>query len=1051
MTSRSRITEGSYALCSRAQEAVWFAEQAADIAAANNLPLTLDLEGRLDVDSLNQALTDVIDAHPELRTRFAERGGRLVKRELEPAELETLQLAVEAVEDPSAVVAQDGRTPLDLFVTPFTLRLLRSASDRHVLYASFHHAIFDGTSKDIFVEDLAAAYRARLSDGPIPLVRRRSYDHGATDDELEAKAARYWEPTLAAVGDALQIAPSAHRADPSQATGESLSFDIAGALKARIDALGRQHDVSTFVILLGATQILQHVYAGRGEGGVATLIPLGTRTRNTHDVVGMFVNEVPFYGQPSRDLPVADYLHDVAERVREVALLRRYPFNYASARFGRDGDPHALLPRFGLSYRKATPRTPAMPGLRVTVDRLAPVYGRRWGARFRFLDVPGALLGCCEYDTAMLHDAAAERMVDHLVTLLEGMVADPTARLSELSPLPAGERRRLVSEWNATRGSGPRATVQELVEAEVERRGDRPAVVFEGHQLTYRELNRQANVLAHQLIGLGAGPDARVGIYLERGLSLVVAVLAVAKAGAGHLPLDPSYPRERLTLMVEECDTPIIITERSLRAQIPDGPHRVLCIDAPVAPGTIDADRNPPVRAGQASLAYVIYTSGSTGRPKGAELVQRAVVNLIRTMCDKPGLEADDVFLSVTTLSFDIGTVELLAPLTVGARVVIAPTETATDGRALVELMKRSGATVMFGTPSRWRLAVAAGWTGGQTVMVGGEALRTDLAGELIQRGRAVWNIYGPTETTVFSTRKRLEHPSRITIGRPVANTQLFIRDQVGDLAPTGIPGELCIAGDGLARGYVSRPALTAERFPPNPFGSADTRLYRTGDLVRCHDDGEIEFLGRIDDQVKIRGFRVEPGEIEAALQEQPGIQRAVVVARGDPAGDKRLVAYIIVTEESLSVREIRARLRERLPDFMVPAACVVVADLPLNPNGKIDRDRLPAPDLAGQAEDAYVAPRSVTESVLASIWARVLDVERVGVHDDFFELGGHSLLAAEVVGRAREALATEVSLRDIFTAPTVADMAVALEERAQAARPARQFPRAPRHPLVGG
>lgn len=1055
MTATTDIAGRPYRSCSRAQEAIWFAEQTSAIGAANNLPLTVDMSGRLDRRSLDQALTDVVRSQPALRMQFKQRDGRLLWRECGPDEVEPVELAVEPTPAPEREIRRRAQIPLDLLAEPYALGLLRFGSDRHVLFANFHHAIFDGASKDIFVDDLAAAYRARVCGNPMRLGTRKSFgDHidseQARAGELEAEAARYWGPMLAVAGQALQFPDSVHRADPSRARGNALSFVIAGDLKAGIDGLARKRGVSRFVTLLGAIQLLQHIYAGRGDGGVATLIPLGTRTPETHDTIGMFVNEVPFYGVPADALRLPEYLDDVAARVRELSRLRHYPFNEASVRFGPGGDPHALLPRFGLSYRKAAPRNPVLPDLEVRVDRLVPVYGRRLGARFRFLDLPGELLGRCEYDSAVLHESAAARLATHLQTLLAAMVADPTARLSELSLLPGPERRRLVVEWNATEDHHPPATVQQLLEAQIERRCDRAAAVFGEQQLTYRELNRRANMLAHELIALGAGPDTRVAIYLERGLPLVVAVLAVAKAGAGHLPLDPAYPRERLAFMVDDCGAAIIITQETLRSQLPGRVQHVVCVDSSRPGRVADPDRNPPLRATPESLAYVIYTSGSTGRPKGAELVQSAVVNLIRSMCDQPGLTADDVFLSVTTLSFDIGTVELLAPLAVGARVVIAPTEAAVDGRALVGLLQRSGATMMFGTPSRWRLAVSAGWNGDQKVIVGGEALSIDVAQDLMRRSRAVWNIYGPTETTVFSTRKRMKDPARITIGRPVANTRLYVLDRTGGLSPTGIPGELCIAGAGLARGYVNRPELTAERFVLDPFGSTGSRLYKTGDLVRQRDDGEIEFLGRVDDQVKIRGFRVEPGEIQAALLDQPCIRRAAVITREDTVGGKRLVAYLVSAGDPPPLSDIRARLLERLPEFMVPSAFVFLADLPLNANGKVDRTQLPQPDADSHDKQIFVGPRSETESHLVSIWAGVLDVGRVGVHDNFFELGGHSLLAAELVGRVREELAADLSLRDIFAAPTVAGMAATLASHDATTGPTA-FPRATRKPLVGG
>jgi amino acid adenylation domain-containing protein len=1042
----------SHGACSRGQEAIWFAEQAAEIGAANNLPLAIELIGGLDRDALGQALAAIVRSQPALRTRFAERAGRLTRRELAPDAAAPPEIVAQDTDAVEAAIAARSRIPLDLIAAPYELALFRCGPHRHVLFGNFHHAMFDGTSKDLFALDLAAAYAAAAAGRSPTMQVRESYSayvalEQRRTEELDSDARRHWEPALGRLRDRLQFPPSPH-ADPHAPRGEALRFELDHELAGQVRQLARRSNVSMFVALMGAVQLLQHIYASRADGPIATLIPLGTRPPEMRRAIGMFVNEVPLLSLPSRHQRVGDFLGELAVRLREVSRLRAYPFNEAMARFGPADDPHALLPGFSVSYWKSSQPEPDVSGVRVVVDRLLPIYGRRWGARFRFLDRPGRLVAGFEYDTEVLHKEAAWRMVEHLRTLLAAMAVAPDAPLASLSPLPHSERRALVEERNATHEARATVTLQQLIEEQVAQTPERVAVVSGDRRLTYGELNARANRVAHRLVGLGAGPETRVGIYVQRGLELPVAVLAVAKAGAGHVPLDPAYPRDRVAFMLDDSGASIVLTQQALTGELPACDTETVRIDDEVA-NEASASTDPPVRGGPESLAYVVYTSGSTGLPKGVELVQSAVVNLVQTMIDAPGLSSEDVFLSVTTLSFDIGTVELVAPLSVGATVVIAPPDVATDGRALAELLEHSGATVMFGTPARWQLLVAAGWQGTQKVIVGGEALGRDLAAELLRRSREVWNIYGPTETTVFSTRQRVADAERISIGRPVSNTQLYVLDQVGALTPTGVPGELFIGGAGLARGYLNRPDLTVERFVPNPFGPPDSRLYRTGDLVRSLDNGEIEFLGRVDQQVKVRGFRVEPGEVEAALLRQPGIDRVAVIAREHAPGDRRLVAYLVGSVASPSIRELRGRLGETLPDFMVPSAFVTLAELPLTPNGKLDHQRLPAPAPDGELRDEYLAPRNQTEEILAKVWASVLGVERVGVHDNFFELGGHSLLAAEVIARARSELATDVPPRALFAAPTVAGLARTITAGEDTKASSTSMPRAARRVLA--
>ncbi|HEY4575449.1 MAG TPA: amino acid adenylation domain-containing protein, partial [Thermoanaerobaculia bacterium] len=574
-------------------------------------------------------------------------------------------------------------------------------------------------------------------------------------------------------------------------------------------------------------------------------------------------------------------------------------------------------------------------------------------------------------------------------------------RLSELPLLSPGERAELLAAGNRTAAEIPARLLHQLFEATAAERPGAVAVAREGESLTYAELNARANRLAHHLRRLGVGPESLVAVCLERTLDLPAALLGVLKAGGAYVPLDPTYPAERLAWVLADSRARVVLTQSSLQAALPGLGDRTMALDRADLSG--ESAANPQPLGGPESLAYVIYTSGSTGRPKGVAVRQRGAVNFLASMAERPGLAADDVLLAVTTIAFDISVLELFLPLSQGARVELVGREVAADGFRLQERLAASGATVLQATPATWRLLLAAGWPGtpGLKALCGGEALPPELARELLARTRELWNVYGPTETTVWSAAHRLTAadaagPQPVPLGRCVANTEIYLlgRFEEGlEPVPAGAAGELYIGGEGLARGYLGRPELTAERFVPDPFaGRPGARLYRTGDLVRRRSrDGALEYLGRVDHQVKIRGFRIELGEIEAVLSAQPAVRECAVVVREDVPGDKRLVAYLALDTGLTGLEAVQSALRRQLPQYMVPSAFVMLPALPLTPNGKVNRRALPAPD--GERHEVESSrERSPVEELLAGIWADLLGVARVEVRESFFELGGHSL-----------------------------------------------------------
>ena len=655
------------------------------------------------------------------------------------------------------------------------------------------------------------------------------------------------------------------------------------------------------------------------------------------------------------------------------------------------------------------------------------------------------LAAALQYNTDLFDATTIQRMLQHFHSLLQEIVSNPRTPVSTYSLLSETERQQLLVDWNQTQADYPRdLCIHDLIQGQVIRTPDAIAVQFEEESLTYQELDKRSDELANILITHGVEPGNLVGLFVNRSTNMLIGLLGVLKAGSAYLPLDPSFPSERLAFMVEDSGASVILTQTDLLSRLPENSPQTICLDD--APQLSSKDEKRPSTEPD-NLAYVIYTSGSTGKPKGVQIHHRAVVNFLCSMRESLGMNANDTLLAVTTLSFDIAVLELLLPLTVGARVVIASSDVAADGALLANAITDTNITFMQATPASWRLLLESGWQGKDDlkILCGGEALTPDLAEKLIKRSSQVWNLYGPTETTIWSTLYQVisagnqRVSNTVPIGRPIANTQIYILDANLQPIPIGVIGDLYIGGDGVSRGYLNRSELTAERFIPNPFAASST-IYKTGDLARYLPDGNIEFFGRSDQQVKVRGFRIETGEVEVALAAHPSIQQAVVVAWNEKSSEASLVAYLVAVEgeEDANSSQLREFLRQKLPDYMVPSIFVHLDSLPLTPNGKVDRKALPPPTQArSDLRAPFVAPRTPLELELVEICAQVLGLESptekqaVGVNDNFFDLGGHSLLGTRLVFLLREKYGletTDLPLRALFEQPTVANLARIIE-----------------------
>jgi amino acid adenylation domain-containing protein len=678
------------------------------------------------------------------------------------------------------------------------------------------------------------------------------------------------------------------------------------------------------------------------------------------------------------------------------------------------------------------------PEVIIALDREPPAGGH-YGVWLTATQATDGLLLRLHRNGAGAKSVISDHLVGHLQTVLREGQEHPDRLVGSIPVLTESERDQVLIGWNQTAAEYPNRCLHELVEDQARATPDAVAAEFRGEHLTYAELDARANQLAHHLVTLGVGAEVLVGICLERSLEMVIGLLGILKAGGAYVPVDPAYPAERQAFMLTNSQAPVVVTQASLADGLPVEGVQMACLDRDW-PTIASHPREAPAHdADPEQLAYVIYTSGSTGQPKGVQISHRALINFLITMRERPGLTSDDVLVAVTTLSFDIAGLELYLPLVTGARVVIAPSETTSDPRALAQLLEHSDATVMQATPTTWRMLADAGWhpRRGLKALCGGEALPVALADRLVELDLELWNMYGPTETTIWSTCSLIQTRGEpLTIGRPIANTTLYILDRHLQPVPPGVAGELWIGGDGLARGYRGRDDLTEERFIPHPFDPSEgARIYRTGDLARYRPDGTVDFMGRIDHQVKVRGFRIELGEIETVLARHPDVTEAVVVARGDTGAEAELAAYVIPSGEPVAAHELRQFLGQTLPAYMIPSTVTSLDAFPLTPNGKVDRKALPDPTRQRSSEHEVVAPRTPLERQLVTIWERELGIREIGVTDNFFDLGVSSFTAATLFAAIEHELGGALPLGAIFSAPTIESLAALLERGDDASR----------------
>jgi amino acid adenylation domain-containing protein len=1074
---RENIPElGEYPL-SHGQQALWFINQGAKESAAYNTAASLRICSPLDVAAMERAFQYLVDRHPLLRGCFPIQDGMPLQRirENHNVSFEIVDAADFSKEYLKQQVIQAYQQPFNLETDSLLrIHLFRQAEEDYVLLITVHHIVFDAWSGWLFMDEFSKAYSSITADQipNLPPLQHnyRDYVQGQTymlaGSEGE-KLWQYWQKKLAGDIPVLQLPPDRPRPPVQTFHGATIDFSIDETLTQELRELARIEGTTLFTILMAAFHVLLHRYTGQDDILVGSPT-VGRDNRDFTGIAGYFVNPVVIRTDCTGNPTFRSFLRQVSDTVLEAIGHQDFPFPLLVERL-QPKRSSGFSPLFQVDFvlQKAqigdftnlldvmgkTEVTMNWGGLKVK-PFVIPQQEGQFDVTLEIIELESSLSGHLKYNTDLFDADTIKRMAGHFDVLVRDIVRNPAQRITMLPLLPQEEQLQL-KDWNQTETDYPKdKTIVDLFQEQVEKTPDNIAVAFEDQQLTYRELNRKANQLAHYLLNLKTDTDnyplvtgnCLVGICVERSLEMVIGLLGILKAGCAYVPLDPEYPEHRLQFMLEDSQFSVLLSQSNLLDRLPvvgaslSGCPRpkVVYLDSEWETISKYEIRNPVRRSSSDQLAYVIYTSGSTGKPKGVMVEYGALTNFLLSMQQRVGLTQDDKLLAITTLSFDIAALELYLPVITGAQTILISRDTSSDAKALSQKLTETQTTIMQATPATWKLLIESGWKQSTTlkILCGGESLPVRVGQALLQNCQQLWNVYGPTETTIWSSVHNVSNHSKKPelIGQPIANTKIYILDIYHNITPIGVPGELCIAGVGLARGYLNRPDLTAEKFIEIEIFGKHQHIYKTGDLARWLPDGKLEYLDRIDHQIKLRGFRIELGEIEATLHQHDAVSDAVVVIY-ETDDNKRLVAYVILkhvdSDHAKLTNELRTWLKTRLPGYMIPSSFTILDKLPLTPNGKVDRKNLQESDIGYRGpEESYIAPRTPEEELLSVIWASVLGVERVSLYDNFFDLGGHSLIATQLVSRIRESFDVEMPLRTVFERDVLKDQAEWLDHQ---------------------
>jgi amino acid adenylation domain-containing protein len=1040
------------------QRALWFLYQIAPQSPAYNFALAVRIRSAVDVPALQRAFQALINRHAVLRTNYTVQNGEPVQKVDAHRQVCFEQVDASTLDDETLRkrVAGEYRRPFDLEQGPLLrVTLFTQSAHNHVLLLNTHHIAFDLWSLVILMEELRVLYPAERNDAraALPPLKAQYMDYVTWQADMLAgdegeQHWSYWQKQLAGDSPELNLPIDRPRPPTQTYSGASHAFDLSDEVVEQLRSLARAERTTLYTVLLAAYQVLLYRYTGQQDIVVGSPM-LGRGRPEFKGIVGYFANPVALRGDLSGDPSFKTFLAQIGQVVLEAMEHQDYPLALLVERLkiARDVSRSPLfqvLFTFGklqdaqeaaeLFVQSRTVTAVNYGGLELETFALGQQEGQ-FDLQLEMDDTGHSVSGILKYNTDLYDVATIARMVGHLQVLLASIAENPDQSVALLPILTASERRQILVDWNDTAVDyNLGQCLHQRIEAQVERTPDATVLLFQAKSLTYRELNERANQLAHFLRTLGVGPETLVGVCMRRSLDMVIGLLGILKAGAAYVPLDPDYPPQHLDFMVQDSQVPVLLTQSRLVPALPEHQAKTVCLDADWEAIGLQSTANPTNLTESGNMAYMIYTSGSTGRPKGTVNTHRGISNRLLWMQDFFQLTETDRVLQKTPFSFDVSVWEFFWPLMTGACLVVTKPDGHRDSGYLVQVIAEAGVTTLHFVPSMLQAFLEERdlerCASVKRVICSGEALPHDLQERFFSRmpqGIALYNLYGPTEAAVDVTYwacRRGSEQRTVPIGQPVSNTQIYLLDPHFRPVPVGVPGELYIGGVQVARGYHGRPGLTAARFIDDPFSDVPgARFYKTGDLARFRPDGNVEFLGRMDLQVKIRGFRVELGEIEAVLGQHPTVHEVVVVAREDTPGDKRLVAYLIVDEQTTpSTDELRRFMRDRLPEYMIPSTFVILDALPLTPNGKIDRRKLPAPTgLRPALETTFVPPRTEIEQTIVTIWRQVLQVQQIGIHDNFFDLGGHSLLAAQVYHQLGEKFGQEVTMLDLFEHPTVA------------------------------
>ncbi len=1032
---------------SQGQRALWFLHRLAPSSAAYNLVFSSRITPYVDIDIMKKAFARIFHSHPMLDIVISTVDGEPMQtlqkgRSVDFREHDATQLSDDELK---ALLVEHAHKPFNLQTGPvIRLELFRTATGSHVTQLAMHHIVSDAWSIVIVLNELMETYLAikagREPDVQPPEFRYSDYVNWQKNLLQSPEADRlgsYWYEYLADSSMVLDL-PTDHPRPPVQSfNGATFGFKLEEDLTQKVLKLAEEKRVTLYTTLLSVFNILMHRYCNQEDIIIGS--PLSGRiNKEFHHITGYFINPVALRSRMGDDPAYFDYLDRVYQSVIGALENQDYPFPLLVDRLKVKRDP-SRSPIFQASF--SMERTPGVDDQGIAVFLIGQ-GGHKFNAEDMVIEsidltlrmaqfeitlvveeAGGNIYGCWQYNSDLFEPETISRLSGFYKQLLNEIVSHPEKKISEFNLLSADEEKQEIVDWNATASKYPEhLCLHHIISDQSAKTPHSTAISFDGESMTYEELERKSNGLALALHQKGIGPDTPVGLYHERSMNMVVGLLGILKAGGCYVPLDPEFPPLRLEQMLDNANPSVVVTQSELASALPQGQWESIFVEE-----VSEAETTPQVDGlNPDSLAYIIYTSGSTGVPKGVEISHQSLVNFLYSMQREPGLSDEDKLLAVTTLSFDISGLELYLPLISGAQVILASRKVAADGRQLAALIKSTNPTIIQATPATWQMLLDSGWYGKQNlrILCGGEPLPPDLAEHLCEMGAEVWNLYGPTETTIWSTASQIEKGDDVvSIGRPIANTKIYILDEEEKPLPTGFAGNLYIGGDGLARGYHKQPELTKESFVELSLNQQETeRVYKTGDLARYLSDGSIECIGRRDSQIKLRGHRIELSEIETVLRDHPAVKSALVLMRKDMPGGPGIAAYIIPMENNdRLVPDLRSHLTERLPQYMQPSAYMVLDEFPLTPNNKIDRNHLPLPSLKrSDLRTDYLAPQTPTEKILCDILNQAFKSDKIGIHDNFFELGGDSLMAVEILSSITSAFNRELPIEVFLRNPTV-------------------------------